>query len=243
MKYELQDLETMVLALIKGDRKLFNFYARSLFPADKNMVSAYKRICTGFMEFISGKTPEMLQEYFQQQQESLVTITDKIYDILNSRHQPLITPAITAEEILILERLTEELKNILCFIKNNLTAYFKFDGKVPDSFLTQHKYRQANNHLFIECFLLLRGAQKTMVTHLITVLKFENCYPRDEISFAQYDYVINTQKELMRYLQDKHDYINNHRIMKLLFTLNLNSMKRLWENNNGDSDPAIPQLN
>ncbi|MGY0037256.1 hypothetical protein [Pedobacter sp. NJ-S-72] len=114
------------------------------------------------------------------------------------------------EAELSLQRLYNALVSILQFMQTQLKIFFKTDGKVPSSFIEQHQYQEERNHIFIEKALLERSINATIVTHLITVLRFEDQQPNDEISFAVYTYVLKVQKELLVYLQGKDDDETNN---------------------------------
>ncbi|QNK63611.1 hypothetical protein H7F33_03650 [Pedobacter sp. PAMC26386] len=219
MKYELQEFKSMVDALHESDG--FESWMTEQRNPIENMAMEAVRICQTFKDVSSEKDAVLFTKYFHQHQHALVIMVDQVYTFLKTH---------TNEEDedndgeLSLQRLYNALVSILQFMQTQLKIFFKTDGKVPYSFIEQHQYQEEQHHIFIEKALLERGINSTIVTHLITVLRFEDQQPNEEISFAVYTYVLKVQRELLVYLQGKDDETNNYRILKLLTTLNLNSI-------------------
>jgi hypothetical protein len=223
MKYELQEFKSMVDALSKSDG--FETWMTEQRNLIENIALEAGRICQKFKDVSLEKDAVLFTRYFHQHQHALVVMADQVYAFLK-QHSNNDNEHEDSENDgeLSLQRLYNALVSILQFMQTQLKLFFKTDGKVPGSFIEQHQYQQKRNHIFIEKALLERGINVTIVTHLITVLRFEDQQPNDEISFALYTYVLKVQKELLIYLQGQNDETNNYRILKLLTTLNLNSI-------------------
>lgn len=223
MKYELQEFKSLVDALHESDG--FETWMTEQRNPIENMALEAGRICQLFKDISSQKDAVIFTKYFHMHQYALVVMADQVYNFLKQHgHHDEEDEDCENEGELSLQRLYNALVSILQFMQTQLKIFFKTDGKVPSSFIDQHQYQEERNHIFIEKALLERGINPTIVTHLITVLRFEDQQPNDEISFAVYTYVMKVQKELLVYLQGQDDETNNYRILKLLTTLNLNSI-------------------
>lgn len=222
MKYELQEFKSMVDALSESDG--FETWMTEQRNPVENIALEAGRICQKFKDVSLEKDAVLFTRYFHQHQHALVVMADQVYTFLKQHSNNNEQEDDENEGELSLQRLYNALVSILQFMQTQLKVFFKTDGKVPGSFIEQHQYQEDRNHIFIEKVLLERGINPTIVTHLITVLRFEDQQPNDEISFAVYTYVLKVQRELLKYLQGQDDETNNYRILKLLTTLNLNSI-------------------
>ncbi|KIO77104.1 hypothetical protein TH53_11270 [Pedobacter lusitanus] len=223
MKYELQEFKSMVDALHESDG--FESWMTRQRKLIENMAFEAGRICQLFKDISMEKDAVLFTRYFHLHQHSLVSMADQVYTFLKEHtHADHEQEDLENDGELSLQRLYNALVSILQFMQTQLKIFFKTDGKVPVSFIEQHQYQEEQNHLFIEKALLERSINSTIITHLITVLRFEDQQPNEEISFAVYTYVLKVQKELLFYLRGKDDETNNYRILKLLTTLNLNSI-------------------
>ncbi|MBB5638782.1 hypothetical protein HDE68_004717 [Pedobacter cryoconitis] len=241
MKYELQEFKSMVDALHESDG-FETWMIEQRYPIE-NMAIEAGRICQKFKDVSLQKDAVLFTKYFHQHQHALVDMADQVYAFLkkygNDDHEQ---EDVDDEGELSVQRLYNALVSILQFMQTQLKIFFKTDGKVPRSFIEQHQYQEDQNHIFIEKVLLERGINSTIVTHLITVLRFEDQQPNEEISFAIYTYVHRVQKELLVYLQGRDDETNNYRILKLLTTLNLNSIG-IYEHYHGViNDSQLPHF-
>ncbi|MBB5620430.1 hypothetical protein HDE69_001479 [Pedobacter cryoconitis] len=219
MKYELQEFKSLVDALHESEG-LEAWMTEQRNPIENIAIEAI-RICQIFKDVSLQNDAVLFTKYFHQHQHELVTMAERVYTFLNVQE---LEDNEDNDGELTLQRLYNALVSILQFMQTQLKNFFKTDGKVPYSFIEQHQYQEERNHHFIEKTLLERSINKTIVTHLLTVLRFEDQQPNEEISFAVYTYVLKVQKELLIYLQGQDDETNNYRILKLLTTLNLNSI-------------------
>ncbi|RAJ35653.1 hypothetical protein [Pedobacter cryoconitis] len=219
MKYELQEFKSLVDALHESEG-LDAWVTEQRNPIENIAIEAV-RICQLFKDVSLQKDAVLLTKDFHQHQHDLVIMAEQVYNFLNVQHNE---DNEDNDGELTLQRLYNALVSILQFMQTQLRNFFKTDGKVPYSFIEQHQYQEERNHHFIEKTLLERSINTTIVTHLLTVLRFEDQQPNEEISFAVYTYVLKVQKELLFYLQGQDDETNNYRILKLLTTLNLNSI-------------------
>ncbi len=220
MKYELQQFKSMVDALHESEE--FESWMTEQQDPIENIPLEAERICQTFLQISSEKEAVLHTKYFHHHQHALVALADQVYAILKDQNSN--DEQEDSEGELCLQRLYNALVSILQFMQTQLKNFFKTDGKVPDSFIELHQHQEDQNHIFIEKTLLERSINSTIVTHLITVLRFEDQQPGDEISFAIYTYVLKVQKELLVYLRGKDDETSNYQILKLLTTLNLNSI-------------------
>ncbi|MBB6502146.1 hypothetical protein [Pedobacter cryoconitis] len=219
MKYELQQFKSMVNALLQYDR--LESWMKSQHNFIENIALETERICDTFKEISLRQEAIFLTDYFHYHQHALVVMIDQLHQFLTNLPEDANDED---EGRVVLQRLYNACVTILLLLHTQLKDFFKMEGKVPDSFIEQHQSQQGENHIFIEKSLLERSINATIVTHLIAVLRFEDQYPDDEISFSVYSYVLKVQKELLVYLHGKDDDTNNYQILKLLTTLNLNSI-------------------
>jgi len=219
MKYELQQFKSMVDAL--HQHNTLESWMKSQHNFIENIPLETERISETFKDISRREEAIFFSDYFHYHQHALVVMIDELHQFLTK-----FADDTTDEEEgnISLQRLYNACVTILLLLQTQLKDFFKMEGKVPDSFIEQHQTQQAENHLFIEKSLLERSINATIVTHLIAVLRFEDQYPDDEISFSVYSYVLKVQKELLVYLHGKDDDTNNYQILKLLTTLNLNSI-------------------
>ena len=192
MKYELQQFKSMVDAL--HQHNTLESWMKSQHNFIENIPLETERISETFKDISRREEAIFFSDYFHYHQHALVVMIDELHQFLTK-----FADDTTDEEEgnISLQRLYNACVTILLLLQTQLKDFFKMEGKVPDSFIEQHQTQQAENHLFIEKSLLERSINATIVTHLIAVLRFEDQYPDDEISFSVYSYVLKVQKELL----------------------------------------------
>ena len=209
MKYELEQLETLIQTTINKEDELFFLDIEG------------QRICSVFIKRADDMDIDSLKKYFKIHQLSLCKLSDNTYNQLEEYY---INPPDSLNlntAIIFLQHVIKTLNGILTFIQANMTAYFEFDTKIPDSMISDFVTAQTIHHLHIENTLINKGLHPTLITHLLDILKFKNKYPGEEITYAQYKNIINISNRLSEYLNNGDCETNNYKIHKLIISLNL----------------------